>query len=93
MLLIPCPWCGARAQIEFCYGGDAAITRPADALAASDDAWHAYLYLRDNPQGPHDELWQHVAACRRWFRVRRDTLTHDILEAAPPGPRRAREGA
>ncbi|MDQ2918068.1 MAG: sarcosine oxidase subunit delta, partial [Pseudomonadota bacterium] len=24
-MLIPCPWCGPRNQIEFTYGGDAAI--------------------------------------------------------------------
>ena len=29
MLLIPCPWCGARAQSEFSYGGDATLKRPA----------------------------------------------------------------
>ena len=29
MLLIPCPWCGPRSQIEFTYGGDATVKRPA----------------------------------------------------------------
>ena len=29
MLLIPCPWCGPRNQIEFTYGGDATVRRPA----------------------------------------------------------------
>ena len=28
MLLIPCPWCGARSQLEFTYGGDATVGRP-----------------------------------------------------------------
>ena len=85
MLLIPCPWCGPRAQVEFTYGGDAKVTRPADPAKATDEAWHAYLYLRDNPRGPHAELWQHTGGCRRWFQVLRDTLTHEILAAAPPG--------
>jgi hypothetical protein len=35
---------------------------------ALDDAvrqrWHDYVYLRDNPAGPHRELWQHVSGCR-----------------------------
>ncbi|MFQ5955283.1 MAG: sarcosine oxidase subunit delta [Kiloniellales bacterium] len=83
MLLIHCPWCGERAQIEFTYGGDATLRRPADTLAAPDEEWFDYLYLRDNPRGPHDELWQHSSGCRQWFRVRRDTLTHEILETAP----------
>ena len=30
MLLIPCPWCGARPENEFRYGGEAHIARPAD---------------------------------------------------------------
>jgi len=37
MLLIPCPWCGPRSQIEFTYGGDATVRRP--ALDASEDEW------------------------------------------------------
>ena len=28
MLLIPCPYCGLRNQIEFTYGGDATLKRP-----------------------------------------------------------------
>ena len=40
----------------------------------------------NNPKGPHDELWQHSSGCRSWFRVRRDTRTHAILESAPVRP-------
>jgi methylglutamate dehydrogenase subunit B len=80
MLLIPCPWCGLRNQIEFTYGGDATVQEPAsDAPAA---AWFEFVYLRDNPKGPHDELWLHSGGCRAWFKVRRDTRTHDILASA-----------
>ena len=82
MLLIPCPWCGARAQLEFTYGGDATVKRPAPGAPVAD--WVRFVYLRDNPAGPHDELWFHGAGCRRWFRVRRDTRTHEILGSAPP---------
>jgi len=79
MLLIRCPWCGPRAQQEFTYGGDAGLTRP-----RSDDteAWMSYVFLRDNPEGPHDELWHHLFGCRRWFKLRRDTATHRILASA-----------
>jgi sarcosine oxidase subunit delta len=83
MLLIPCPWCGPRSQIEFTYGGDATVKRPAPDAPAQ--AWFEFIYLRDNPRGPHSELWHHGAGCRRWFRVERDTLTHDILGSSPPG--------
>ncbi len=83
MMLIPCPWCGPRAQVEFTYGGDGTLARPAgDAPAA---AWVDYVFVRDNPAGPHVELWHHSAGCRQWFRVQRDTRTHAILGAAPPG--------
>jgi sarcosine oxidase subunit delta len=82
MLLIPCPWCGARSQVEFTYGGDATVKRPAPD--APDAAWYAYVYVRDNPLGPHDEWWLHSAGCRRWIKVRRDTRTHDILASAQP---------
>ena len=82
MMLIPCPWCGPRAQVEFTYGGDATVKRPASD--APEAAWVAHAYLRDNPAGPHDELWQHSAGCRQWIRVRRDTRTHEILSSVPP---------
>lgn len=82
MLLIPCPWCGARAQSEFTYGGDATLRRPASD--APVEAWVAFVYQRANQAGPHDELWFHGAGCRQWFRVRRDTRTHEITQSAPP---------
>ncbi len=84
MLLIPCPHCGDRAQVEFTYGGDAAKTRPRDGADAA--AWYDYVYLRANPRGPHREWWQHHAGCRRWFRVTRDTATHAVLGAEPADP-------
>ena len=83
MLLIPCPWCGPRNQVEFTYGGDATLRRPAPD--APESAWIDYVYLRDNPCGPHDELWYHGAGCRSWFKIRRNTRTHDVLASAPVG--------
>jgi heterotetrameric sarcosine oxidase delta subunit len=83
MLLIPCPWCGPRNQIEFTYGGDATVRRP--ALAASEDEWVRYVYVRDNPMGLHEEWWTHSAGCRQWFVVWRDTRTHEIFGNAEPG--------
>jgi heterotetrameric sarcosine oxidase delta subunit len=81
MLLIRCPWCGERDHTEFTYGGDATVTRP--AADAPDHDWVQYVYLRDNPRGPHQEYWHHVQGCRQWLRVTRDTLTHEITEVAP----------
>jgi sarcosine oxidase subunit delta len=81
MLLIPCPYCGARPELEFSYGGEAGIARPADPAAVDDEAWSAFLYLRKNPRGPHDERWRHTHGCGRFFNARRDTLT-DLFAAS-----------
>jgi len=73
---IPCPHCGDRGNEEFLYRGTAGLRRP--GTDAPDTEWHDYVYLRDNPFGPHRELWQHVHGCRRWLVVTRDTRTHTI---------------
>ena len=93
MLLIPCPWCGPRDEIEFRYGGEAHITRPEDPDAVDDAAWADYLYMRDNPKGVLAERWVHHAGCRRWFNLLRDTVSHRILAAyriGEPPPRQGR---
>jgi len=78
MLLIKCPWCGDRAEIEYTYNGDATIRRP-DPATTSDNDWLDHIYLRDNPSGRHDELWQHTSGCRQFVKVRRNLRTHEIL--------------
>ena len=80
MLLVRCPWCGPRDEIEFRYGGQAGVPYPADPDAASDREWGRYVFYRDNPRGPYAERWVHQAGCRRWFDVVRDTATHEFLE-------------
>ena len=78
MLLICCPYCGPRAEVEFRCGGQAHIARPGPYNAVSDDAWAHYLFYRENPKGRHHELWLHTGGCRRWFNLVRDTATHRI---------------
>ncbi|MDP2801486.1 MAG: sarcosine oxidase subunit delta [Phreatobacter sp.] len=77
---IPCPYCGPRDSSEFAYHGDAAPRRPADGDAA---AMATYVYLRDNPAGPMEELWYHAYGCRSWLVVCRDTRDHTITGAKP----------
>ena len=84
---IPCPHCGERDVREFAYLGDAdpcsaPIRQAADALAQFTD----YVYLRDNPAGPHRELWYHGAGCQAWLVVTRDTRTHAISAVVTPKP-------
>ena len=82
-MIIPCPWCGDRPHGEFAYGGDATVRRPDDPAKAGDAEWFDYVYIRNNPAGPHRELWHHAFGCGQWIEVRRDTLTHRIEGAAP----------
>ena len=89
MLLIECPWCGARDESEFTYGGEAHLVRP-DPDAATDEEWADYLFFRKNPRGDHLEQWCHSSGCRRWFNVKRDTMTYEIkhvyrIGETPPG--------
>ncbi len=66
------PRCCGRTAIRACRSTSRRARR-----------WHAYVYLRDNPAGPHRELWQHVAGCRAWLVVTRDTRTHEVLRVEP----------
>ena len=82
---ITCPTCGTRDSGEFTYWGDATVKRPAPETASQQD-WCDYVYLRDNPMGPHRECWQHVQGCRQFLLVERDTETHAIGRVEPAGP-------
>ena len=65
MLLIACPWCGKREELEFSYGGQAHIAYPKDPQAVSDAEWAEFLFMRDNPKGVLLERWVHTHGCRR----------------------------
>lgn len=80
MIRIDCPNCGMRDHTEFTYLGDA--TRKHPGLEGDMIAWVDYVFLRDNPRGPHKEYWQHTQGCRRILRVERNTLTHKITSVA-----------
>ena len=77
-MLIPCPWCGDREDVEFRYGGASEVTYPQDPEAVDDASWAHFLFFRPNPKGPMPERWVHTAGCRRWFALVRDTVTHEI---------------
>ena len=78
MLLITCPNCGPRAEIEFRCGGQTHIERPGPHGEVTDEAWADYLFYRQNPKAEHCERWLHAAGCRRWFNLERSTVTHEI---------------
>jgi sarcosine oxidase subunit delta len=82
---IQCPFCGERDLSEFSYLGDAACGHPDPITATAEAEFFATVYLRDNPAGPHRELWYHAFGCRRWLQVTRNTRTHEILAVAFAG--------
>lgn len=89
MLLIDCPYCGSRPELEFVYGGQAHVARPPRPADVSDGQWAEYLYLRNNPRGLHAERWRHTRGCGLFFNALRDTTTDQFLAtykvgAAPP---------
>ena len=77
MLLIPCPSCGLRPELEFRHGGEAHVTR--DPTLPDDIAWGAFLYTRSNTRGVIAERWRHTAGCGRFFNCLRDTVSDAIL--------------
>lgn len=79
---LSCPFCGSRDSSEFTYLGDATVRRPDPAAEDAAARFHDFAYLRNNPAGPHDELWFHGFGCRQWLRVKRNTRTHEILSTA-----------
>ncbi len=83
MIRINCPWCGERNMEEFSYGGDAINKHPDLSADTSAAQYYDYVYLRNNSCGPHLEYWHHVNGCRQWLKVKRDTLTHEVLATAP----------
>jgi sarcosine oxidase subunit delta len=85
MLLIRCPWCGARPEVEFRHAGEAHVARPADPAAVSEADWTEFLYFRTNPKGEHAERWRHVYGCGQFFNARRDTVTDRFIATYKPG--------
>ena len=78
-MIIDHPLLGPRDAAEFVCLGDAALIDRPDGMTAGPEAFHDYLYLRDNPAGAHRELWYHEQGDRSWLVVTRDTLTHQVL--------------
>ena len=82
MLYIKCPFCGYRSQKEFADVGDWTVKRPKLKQNKYDEKWNEFIYLRKSLRVKHIELWHHVAGCRQWFKVQRNTVTHEIFQTA-----------
>ena len=83
MLLIHCPYCGPRPELEFKHGGEAHVVR--DPSVTEDGAWGAFLYTRTNARGIIAERWRHSSGCGRFFNCLRDSVSDRILETYESG--------
>ena len=96
MLLIECPYCGKRPELEFSHAGQAHIARAKNPAEVSVQEWTDFLYMRDNVKGVHAERWRHTHGCARFFNALRDTTTDHFLatyKAGDPAPVIAGVGA
>jgi sarcosine oxidase subunit delta len=79
MLLINCPYCGPRPELEFRNMGEAHIARPPFSETISDEDWAEFLYIRTNERGLLAERWRHVHGCSRFFNAVRHTVTDKFV--------------
>ena len=92
MLLIACPYCGERPELEFIYGGQAHIARPGTTRRVSTiRRGPTFCTCAPTPKGVHAERWRHTRGCGRFFNALRDTTTDHFLAIyktgeAPPAP-------
>ena len=87
MLLIACPYCGERPEVEFAHGGQAHIARPAKPSEVGIEEWTRFLYMRDNIKGLYAERWRHSHGCGKFFNAVRDTTTDHFVTTYKVGER------
>ena len=75
--LIPCPNCGLRSVYEFKFGQE---VKKEPGPTASLNEWRHYHYFNRNVSGPNEEWWYHSAGCGVWFKIKRNTVTNEILD-------------
>ncbi len=86
MFLINCQYCKeSRDQNEFSAAGEAFIERPQNPEALTDEEWADYVFYRTNHKGDHWEQWVHTSGCRKYFLVKRSTISHEVKEVATFG--------
>ncbi len=77
MLWIPCPNCGPRPVEEFRFGGEP--PGAPDWVTDPEERNVDYLWFFDNVHGEQTERWYHLAGCKRWATIRRDTVTDTVI--------------
>jgi len=79
-MIINHPLLGPRDAAEFVYLGDARLINRPEYHDDPTERFYEYQYIRENPEGIHNELWYHEQGDRSWLVVTRNTLTHEITE-------------
>lgn len=87
MLLITCPYCGERPELEFAHGGEAHVQRPRNPSQVDEQEWASFLYMRNNTKGVYAERWRHVHGCGKFFNALRDTTTDRFVTTYRIGER------
>ncbi|WP_050602059.1 sarcosine oxidase subunit delta [Ruegeria sp. 6PALISEP08] len=82
MLILNCPYCSVAAEeTELAAGGEAHLKR--FGPDSSDEDFHDYLFMRENPKGVHFERWRHANGCGKWFHAARCTQTLEVFGTYP----------
>ncbi len=80
MLLIHCPYCGPRPELEFSYARPGAHRASGRSLEPSTPTTGpSFSTCVTNTRGVHAERWRHVHGCARFFNALRDTTTDQFL--------------
>ena len=92
MLLIDCPHCGPRNEVEYAYGGQAHVARPEDPYALDDREWAEHLSTVTTPAATTPSAGT-TGGCRKWFNAIRDTATYEFRATYPAGTSRPGTGS
>ena len=99
MLLIDCPYCGERPELEFAYGGQAHIARPRTPAESRRPGLGRFSLHARQHQGRACRALAPSRGCGRFFNALRDTTTDHFLatyeyrraQAQPAAAGRGRE--
>ena len=89
MLLVPCPYCGPRPEIEFRCGGEAHIAAARSGRRRSDEDWARLSLLPHEPEGPAPRALVPPPRLRPLVQRDRATRSADAVRGEP----QARRGA
>jgi heterotetrameric sarcosine oxidase delta subunit len=77
--MIECPNCGSRNTAEFRFGGEV-VAYPEHGIETCYENVER-VWMRENVRGRQIERWFHLAGCRRWVTLERDTLSNSLAVA------------